>query len=245
MLERAVDRPEVISDYFQDSDAVDSHNKSRQGDLKLEKYWRTTDGWFRIITTFVGITATDSWNATRYHCTKQSGFKDMPIKTFTECVVYDLWNKPWDDNERKNAILVGVSAEDSVECALVSPTNSVISWGSTESTVVSNLNEEQALMDQIKTSHQLVKTERKMSGGQKRNDRTRRCCSIGARGCDSIDRKKKVSFECGHPNCMQAVRKRNSNYSQGIFICQNPACLEQHRLQVFADARARTRTNTN
>lgn len=236
MLEREVDRPELISDYFQDSDVVDSHNKSRQYDLALEKRWSTTDCWFRLITTFAGITATDSWNATRFHCTKESGFQDMDIKSFTQCVVYDLWNKPWDDSERRNAILVGVSAEaeDSVECTLVSPTNSIVS---TDSTVVSNCDEE-ALMKQIKTSHKLVKTTRKMSGGQGRADTTRRSCSIKARGCAGAGTKK-VSLECGDPKCMEAVSKKNNNYSEGIFICDNPVCLEQHQLRVFADARTR------
>lgn len=237
MLERAIDRPELISDYFQDSDVVDSHNKSRQYDLALEKRWRTTDCWFRLITTFAGITATDSWNAARFHCTKESGFQDMDVKTFTECLVYDLWNKPWDDSERRNPILLGVSAEDSVECTLVSPTNSIVSWGSVESTVVSAFDKE-ALMKQVKKSHKLIKTERKMSGGQGRSDRTRRNCSIGAHGCEG---KKKVSYECGDCKCMKAVRKRNGNYSEGIFICKNPGCLEQHQFQEYTKACSRTK----
>ncbi|KAL7458010.1 hypothetical protein ACHAWC_009713 [Mediolabrus comicus] len=233
MCEREVDRPELISDYFDDSDVVDSHNKSRQFDLALEKGWRTTDCWFRLITTFTGITATDSWNATRFHCTKESGFQDMSIKRFTECLVYDLLNKPWEDSERRDAIVLGVPVEDSVECSLVSPTHSEISWGSTNSTVVSRF-DDSALYKQIKSSHKLVQTERKMSGGSGRSDRTRRTCSIGATGCT---KPKKTSLECMHPDCMKGVKKRNSNYSEGIFICKNPGCLEQHQLQVFTDAR--------
>ena len=44
----------------------DKHNHARQHELRLEKYWITTDCWFRIITTVIGITVTDCWKAYRH-----------------------------------------------------------------------------------------------------------------------------------------------------------------------------------
>ena len=97
----------MVSNYFKDSDAVDNHNKSRQGDLALEEHWRTIDCWFKIATTFIGITATDTWNSVRHHCTNESGFPGMSVKRFAECIVYDLWNKPW-GKKRPKALVLGM-----------------------------------------------------------------------------------------------------------------------------------------
>lgn len=87
LVSKDIPQPEVVSNYFKDSDAADNHNKSCQGDLALEEDWRTIDCWFKIATTFIGITATDTWNSVRHHCTNESGFPDMTVKRFAECIV--------------------------------------------------------------------------------------------------------------------------------------------------------------
>jgi hypothetical protein len=51
---RNVPRPQVISDYFKDSNCVDIHNQLRQYAVKLEKKWVTCDPYFRLFTTVVG-----------------------------------------------------------------------------------------------------------------------------------------------------------------------------------------------
>jgi Transposase IS4 len=71
---RPVDRPQIISRYFQQSNMIDKHNHARQAELKLEKNWRTTNCWFRLVTTFIGITVVDSWKAYR-HSVDQNKFK--------------------------------------------------------------------------------------------------------------------------------------------------------------------------
>jgi len=83
-----------VSKYFKDSDAVDNHNKSRQGDLALEEHWRTVDCWLKLIVTYIGITVTGTWNSVQHHCSDESGFCEMSIKRFAEYIVFDLWNKP-------------------------------------------------------------------------------------------------------------------------------------------------------
>ncbi len=46
---RSVPRPEVISDFFDDSNCVDIHNQLRQFAIKLEKKWITSDAYFVFI----------------------------------------------------------------------------------------------------------------------------------------------------------------------------------------------------
>jgi hypothetical protein len=57
---RYVDRPQVVSNFFAGSNVIDTHNQLRQDSLKLEKKWITQNPWFRLATTLIGITVTDS-----------------------------------------------------------------------------------------------------------------------------------------------------------------------------------------
>ena len=60
-------RPDVVSKFFSYSNSVDVHNHLRQACLRLEKNWITTDCWFRIVTTVVGVNAVDMYRLARYH----------------------------------------------------------------------------------------------------------------------------------------------------------------------------------
>ena len=55
-----VARPLVMSKFSGSVDGVDSHNKSRQSDLALEKFWVTQCGWIRLCkTVYMGINITN------------------------------------------------------------------------------------------------------------------------------------------------------------------------------------------
>ena len=64
---RDVDRPDVISRFFQESNCVDKHNQARQFELGLEKKWITDDAYFRLFTTLVGINVVDTWKLASHH----------------------------------------------------------------------------------------------------------------------------------------------------------------------------------
>ena len=206
--EREIERPQVVSRYFKYSDKIDSHNKTRQGDIALEKYWRTTNCWLRLSTTFVGLNLADSWNAVRFHAADDSGFKNMPVELFAESLVYDLWNKPW-DGERIHALnLVGMDdAEDGYGIEML---------------YQPKMNMNRHL---VSREHTLVKTSRMETGTQ--GDRVRQKCSYNAKGCQ-CNGARKTMYECSNKSCMKKKCKRNCNISEGVFICQNPACLEAH-----------------
>ena len=57
---RKVDRPHVISSFFRDANGVDRHNHMCQLELALEKKWVTYNPWFRLATTLIGISVTDT-----------------------------------------------------------------------------------------------------------------------------------------------------------------------------------------
>ena len=56
-----IDRPEVLTLYFEAAGMIDQHNHNRQGTLGLEDKWNTRCGYFRIFTSITGIGVTDSW----------------------------------------------------------------------------------------------------------------------------------------------------------------------------------------
>jgi hypothetical protein len=62
-----VDRPAIVSQFFDDSNCIDSHNHVRQFELALEKRWFTRDPFFRLHTTLTEMTVTDVWRLSQYH----------------------------------------------------------------------------------------------------------------------------------------------------------------------------------
>jgi hypothetical protein len=93
VMTRLVPRPDVISQYFQISNAVDTHNQARQSDLALEQHWVTTNCWFRIITTFIGLTVTDAWKAYRHGVRgPNTTERKVTILEFTDRLVWEMLN---------------------------------------------------------------------------------------------------------------------------------------------------------
>ena len=177
---RDVPRPRVIAEYFQDSDCVDRHNKSRQFDLGLELAWRTPNCWLRADTTFFGLTAVDAWNAVRYAAADSSGFRELPIVTFVECVIGDLWSKKDWGAERPQALNLNYIAEenwdDQHHFSPLSTASSPGQWSARLQDVQLGAKEEFA------RSHMPTKTTR-TEGGLRSTSLKRRVCSVKAVGC--------------------------------------------------------------
>ena len=52
---RDVDRPDIISRFFESSNMIDKHNQAHQAELALEKRWLTQNPYFRLHTTIIGM----------------------------------------------------------------------------------------------------------------------------------------------------------------------------------------------
>jgi hypothetical protein len=89
VVARYVPRPDILAKYFENSNAVDKHNQTRQFDLGLEKHWITQSCWFRLITTFVGITVTDAWKAFK-HGVADSSESNLTALDFADKLVFEL-----------------------------------------------------------------------------------------------------------------------------------------------------------
>ena len=52
--------PRFLGRYYNACNAIDNHNRMRQSDIALDKYWVTQSGYFRLATTvLLGISVTD------------------------------------------------------------------------------------------------------------------------------------------------------------------------------------------
>ena len=73
----------VMPNLFGSINEVDSHKKSRQSDLVLEKFWVTRCGWLGLCTAVdMGTTITKFWKLfcygfNRYHCEKLIGIREL------------------------------------------------------------------------------------------------------------------------------------------------------------------------
>ena len=101
--QREVPRPQVISRYFETCNVIDVHNQARQYELALEKHWVTHSGWFRIITTVIGMTITDCWKGFR-HASASKSHKEMSIVDFANRLSFDLIHNEETDNASQSFI---------------------------------------------------------------------------------------------------------------------------------------------
>jgi hypothetical protein len=110
VAQRNVQRPDVISKYFNDSNVIDSHNQARQSALKLEKRWVVHNGWMRIATTLIGMTITDCWRAFK-HAMPLKKHKELPIKEFADSMAYDCIHNCHSDCFSYNGYLASEDAD--------------------------------------------------------------------------------------------------------------------------------------
>lgn len=88
-LARNVPRPDIVSKYFLHNNVIDVGNQSRQHDLRLEKFWITQDGYFRMVTTLFGICVTDAWKGYKHHLRNQHRHKNITLGEFASILAKD------------------------------------------------------------------------------------------------------------------------------------------------------------
>ena len=237
---RAVPRPKIVSKYFANSDKVDAHNHARQYQLALEKRWVTHCGWFRIDTTFIGITVTDAWKCVKFQ-SNNSALKKMTIKQFADRVAWDCANNPHscskDSSSGNSFIRVNSSAED--DTVHHSQTNEPLSLlsqlleqshtgcilipelASLAQSSISPLSSSEGGGSFGTGSHDPILNDKKTSDGRT----ARRRCKI----CH-----KQTPWMCSHPVCRAQV---DGNLC-GSFYCNatkkdgSPKCIEVHQSQI-------------
>ena len=74
-----------MSKLFVSVNEVESHNKSRQSDISLDKLWVTQFVWLRLCTTvYMGMMITNCWKLFRYGVKRDHYNKFIGIQEFLE-----------------------------------------------------------------------------------------------------------------------------------------------------------------
>ena len=93
---RPVASPHIMSKFFVLVNEVDSHNKSRQSVLVLEKFWVTQCGWLWLCTNVaMGMTITIFWKLFFYGIKRDHYDKFIGIREFLERIAMDCVSNPF------------------------------------------------------------------------------------------------------------------------------------------------------
>jgi hypothetical protein len=214
VAQRNVQRPDVISKYFNDSNVIDSHNQVRQYELALEKRWIVENCWFRVDTTLIGMTVTDCWRA--YKQAMPDKKKAITIKDFADRMAYDCIHNCYSDTVTLNGYLPASTAADDI------PRN----VGGRQSDV-SNITEPPVAPTAatVMSAHPFkdnTEMEPLDAKGKTRPIR-RRCpaCADDNRKKAPGEKKKNhlTQKKCFHPQCLERRYKAGGKWVFGVFYC--------------------------
>ena len=217
---REVDRPAIVSTYFQVSNKVDRHNHVRQYLLKLEKLWVTENPWFRIVTTIIGMTVVDAWLLVN-HQSKNTDLKKFGIVDFADSMAYDLIhnkaNKGVGSTFIPSIIPIGDEGTGSeVQGTTMSPMSETTA---TTNNSADSFESYGLTLSQILLGHQLVDSGKFDPEGRAYR---RRCFTPGC-----LKRSGKL---CNHRACRDYKYTFHDRQMTGKFFCPN--CHEKHKMEV-------------
>ena len=91
--------PHFIGRYFSAYNAIDNHNKMRQYDLEIDKYWVTQSEYFRLLTTVaLGMGITDRDTLLCHGISEGIVDKKFSIREYNNRMFYECFNNPFPDN---------------------------------------------------------------------------------------------------------------------------------------------------
>ena len=250
---RDVPRPQCCSTYFIHSNVIDVLNMQRQKELRLEKFWVTEDGYFRIITSVFGICVVDCWNAYKWHLPDNHRHKHCDLETFYDMMALDLLNNE-ESSEIDDGTLhiplesAGVPGEDGTGSERTGTSNipRQVGINSSSSPGLSSVitTETSQELRELKiqnavNKHRLIEnnetvTERRAVANQ-RTGSTRFCNLSRKRRFEcsecklkNVDKPKKRSTYCAECKPMRFAKK--------YWLCES--CLDDHRKRICSELRS-------
>ena len=220
---RDVERPAIISKYFENSNKVDVANHVRQFLLRLEKLWVTKDPYFRINTTIIGMTVTDAWLLARYQSNNQN-VKKMKVTDFADRLAWDCTHNPHSKNKNgsgsSNSFIP--SNEDQSTEVYISGNEISINTGELSflQSTISPLS--QSALSIYNIAHNPIISDDKDNSGRTRRRRCNKCRAL-------------TVWKCNHPVCASHIARYNNCEYEGTFFCikvkkgESKSCLQLHQ----------------
>ena len=105
---RQIPRPHILSEYFLQSNQIDKHNHARQSELAIEKNVVVECGYFRLFSTYLGITVTDAWKLYRSDLGKNCANKEISINSFAnvlcKCLLLNDYSRKNDESKPRQTL---------------------------------------------------------------------------------------------------------------------------------------------
>lgn len=201
LCEREVERPAIISNYFGHSNILDAHNHARQGELQLEKRWVTKNGWFRLATTYIGITITDAWKLYKHGVADQKQ-KETTIVEFADRLAADCCrNTHSGDTSILDSLYITIPGNDA-------PPVAEVKLGNRRSDEISPVSVATTIESIVDQHHFKDNSDREDDGNGRPKRRACRSCS------------KATQKKCQHPRCKQEQYNANGAWKKGVFYCE-------------------------
>ena len=133
---RDVRRPRIASSYFNAANTIDVHNQIRQNLIQLEQHWLTCDGWFRIATTILGMTVTDTLLTCKFSFPSESTYSKLTTKEFVSALANQLAKFPFAKASSfgKRVVPIGQEPPQWFEHHLIQQSNTFPANGATATT---------------------------------------------------------------------------------------------------------------
>jgi len=202
VYEKAVERPQIADKYFKACNTIDVHNNKRQYKLQLEKKWLTTDPWFRLSTTLIGLHVVDAYSLYLYHHRVEKQRKQhLQLLEYVEILAAQLVTgneNSLDDTEDFDHFfdLIG-SRSDNEE----SPASK---FSVEKKNCVNDFGRHYYVADGV--NHRLIKNEKKIGKKGKKYHTTRNCFV-----CKRSNLRKQTTYHCSAcnvPLCFPQLAER-------------------------------------
>lgn len=199
----AVPRPKIISDYFEESNNIDSHNQLRQAELRLEKCVLTNNCWLRIWTTLVGMTVTDALRSLKFVGKKtRNDYAHMSINKFTNRLAYECLHNNFDEEASCNLPPIIRLAKLSASAVTMDGITQVSSISGNSNTPVCHIDK-----NGVEHFMGILETAR------------RRYCRICYRDHKKRQNSKLICLTCNEAFCMYKTRTKRDCWMRHIREC--------------------------
>ena len=227
---RDIPRPECCARYFLDCNIIDVLNQMRQKELRLEKYWVTHDGFFRLIVTVFGICVVDVWNGYKHHLAKNHRHKKCELMEMVNMMAKDLIENRMSEDlviqSEATSILVPPAEISTSSQTTISPLTAGLSRGVPPEVVAELESMKHFLIatDEYMREPRMTQNARTQTAATRNQNRKRRyaCVECKAKG---NPKESKTVFHCSECRALDRCK--------AYWLCTN--CLPGHRKRIRSE----------
>jgi hypothetical protein len=181
---RDVDRPDLISKFFEARNIIDKHNQAQRAELALEKHWLTQNPYFCLHTTIIGMNVVDCYKLADHHKIINHQIPDKEYKMTTNVDSLLSFNNPLSQELR--------SLIDGTTPAVIFVSNQTPETTSSITSAKKVFLSLRVLTDANQEEHHQIAYEKTTGSKGKRQTKTRPCSLC----LSQVNKRRLVGFGC-------------------------------------------------